>query len=97
MAYPRATNFQNMTSLWFGMGANGFTIWHFTNLFDDNNYNVQPGLPHTGSNANGNLNDSDASLIQSLPAYDTQDGLGNYVQRTQNGTLSVDGILYADQ
>ncbi len=87
VAYPRSTNFQNMTNLWFGDGGDGFTIWHFTNLFDDNNYNVYPGAVHSGGNANGNANDNDSLLIQDLPSWNSVLGLGNYVYMNTTGQL----------
>lgn len=69
LAYPRATNFTNFISDWFTRGGDGFTMWHFTNLFDDNNYNILPGALHTGGNANGNSNDDDTTLLQGLYTY----------------------------
>ena len=66
MAYPRATNFARFVSAWFAAGGDGFTIWHFSNLLDDNNYTVFPGAPHTGENANANANDDDADLLKVL-------------------------------
>ena len=68
VAYPRAANFAHFVSDWFAAGGDGFTMWHFTNLFDDNNYNIFPGAPHTSANANGNANDDDQDLLRALRA-----------------------------
>lgn len=64
-AYPRDTH---ATTLFadlfddFGRDLDGFIFWHYTNLFDDNNYNIKPDGPHTAGNANSNLNDDDTLL-----------------------------------
>ena len=65
-AYPRAANYARFAALWFGAGGDGLTLWHFSNLMDDNNYNVFPGALHAGTNANGNANDDDRSLVEGL-------------------------------
>ena len=62
-AYTRDLHFSEIFELFFGAGGDGVLIWHYTNLFDDNNYNIKPDGVHTGGNANSNDNDDDTDLL----------------------------------
>lgn len=66
VTYPRAQNFARFAADWFGLGGDGLTLWHFSNLFDDDTFNIRPGSPHTGDHAHGDENDDDANLLQNL-------------------------------
>lgn len=65
-SYPRAVNFNEWMGYFFADDGDGFVVWHYTNLFDDNNYNIKPDGPHSGGNANNNANDDDTQLRQVL-------------------------------
>ena len=62
VAYPRDTAFAQFFDDYFSRDADGMMLWHYTNLWDDNNYNIKPDGVHTGDNANGNDNDDDTNL-----------------------------------
>lgn len=64
-AYPRSTHFQQLFDLIFSsdMDYDGIFLWHYTHLFDDNNFNIKPSGIHTGGYANGNANDDDSGLL----------------------------------
>lgn len=75
LAYPRATHFTNILQDWFSRNGDGFTFWHYTNLFDDNNYNIKPDGVHVAPYANSNINDDDSSLSAAIEARQIYDGL----------------------
>lgn len=70
-AYPRGAHFRELLETVNGMS--GLSIWHYTNLFDDNNYNLKPDGVHTGANANTNSNDDDSSLRTKLRNSSSKD------------------------
>ncbi|MFL5692932.1 MAG: hypothetical protein ACJ795_14100, partial [Ktedonobacteraceae bacterium] len=55
-AFPRQTHITNLFSSLYSANddIDGFFFWHYTNLFDDNNYNIYPAGLHVAPNANSN-------------------------------------------
>lgn len=62
-AYPRSEHYSQLFTEFFDVNdGDGLFIWHYTHLFDDNNYNIKPDGQHTGSNNPGNANSDDTTL-----------------------------------
>lgn len=70
-AYPREAHFDKLFTDFFDVGGDGLCIWHYTSLFDDNNYNIYPAGIHTGSNTSFNVNDDDTGLRQLISRKNT--------------------------
>lgn len=77
-SFPKSANHDALFRILFDeYDFDGIFLWHFTNLFDDDNFNIKPDGPHTGGNANGNANDSDFHLLQVISGRNARFKVGN--------------------
>jgi len=85
--YPRSDFVAYMHNLFFNqLGGDAMAWWSISAAaFDNNNYNFKLDGPHTGGNANGNLNDDDTTSLtimkHTIPAY-----FNKYARRSSSYT-----------
>ena len=70
-AYPKEDNHTILFNKFFNQDGDGILLWHYTNLFDDNNYNIKPDGVHTGEYANSNDNDDDSELLTLIQSWNS--------------------------